>query len=55
MVGDWPGLTVDVLEGPGDVPVVHNYRDVLAPVLRRHGAGTLSRIFPDFDLEPMDL
>lgn len=56
MAGDWPGLEVDVLEGPGDVPVVHNYRDVLAPVLRRHGAGdALGRIFPDFALAPLEL
>ncbi len=56
VVGEWPGLEVDVLEGPGDVPVVHNYRDVLAPVLRRHGAGDdLSRIFPDYDTKPLEL
>jgi uncharacterized protein (DUF1501 family) len=33
----WPGLDVDRLDGPGDLPVVHDYRDVLAAVLRRHG------------------
>ncbi len=56
VVGDWPGLDAGVLEGPGDLAVVHNYRDVLAPVLRRHGAGDdLSRIFPDFDVEPLEL
>ena len=55
VAGGWPGLEVDVLEGPGDVPVVNNYRDVLAPVLRRHGAGSLSRIFPDFELRPLEL
>ncbi len=54
VIGDWPGL--DTLEGPGDLPVVNNYRNVLAPVLRRHGAGDdLSRIFPDFDVEPLAL
>jgi uncharacterized protein (DUF1501 family) len=52
VVGDWPGLKPDVLEGPGDLTVVHNYRNVLAPVLRRHGAGDkLNVIFPDFNLE----
>ena len=56
VIGDWPGLEQEALEGPGDVPVVHNYRDVLAPVLRRHGAGDdLSRIFPDFEIEPLGL
>ena len=29
--GKWPGLTRDVLEGPGDLPVVTNYRNILAP------------------------
>jgi uncharacterized protein (DUF1501 family) len=33
----WPGLDLDRLDGPGDVPVVHDYRDALAAVLRRHG------------------
>src|SRR6185436_793027 len=37
VAGKWPGLTRDVLEGPGDLPVVTNYRDVLAPILQRHG------------------
>ncbi len=56
VAGAWPGLELDVLEGPGDLPVANNYRDVLAPVLRRHGAGDdLSRIFPAFDVEPREL
>lgn len=54
--GTWPGLTDDVLEGPGDLPVTTNYRDVLAPVLARHGAdGALARIFPNHDLKPLAL
>jgi uncharacterized protein (DUF1501 family) len=56
VVGDWPGLKPDVLEGPGDLTVVHNYRNVLAPVLRRHGAGDkLNVIFPDFALREIDI
>ena len=56
VIGDWPGLKPDVLEGPGDLAVVHNYRNALAPVLRRHGAGDkLNVIFPDFMLEELDL
>ncbi|MCB9783307.1 MAG: DUF1501 domain-containing protein [Candidatus Omnitrophica bacterium] len=44
---DWRGLTDEVLEGPGDLPVTTHYSKVLAPVLRRHGAGEdLSVIFP---------
>jgi uncharacterized protein (DUF1501 family) len=49
--GAWPGLTTDVLEGPGDLPVTTNYRNVLAPVLKRHGAGTgMDKVFPQFNL-----
>ncbi|MBP7252504.1 MAG: DUF1501 domain-containing protein [Alphaproteobacteria bacterium] len=56
VVGGWPGLKPDVLEGPGDLVVTHNYRDVLAPVLRRHGAdAALGMIFPDFKSAPLDL
>ena len=56
VAGKWPGLTRDVLEGPGDLPVVTNYRNVLAPILERHGAGeTLDQVFPGFSLTPLDL
>ena len=54
-LGKWPGLTREVLEGPGDLPVTTNYRDVLAPILNRHGAGDLAPVFPDFKLAPLDL
>ena len=54
--GAWPGLDESVLEGPGDLPVLNNYRDVLAPVLRRHGAGDdLSRVFPDFEIDALQV
>ncbi|MEM7587791.1 MAG: DUF1501 domain-containing protein [Acidobacteriota bacterium] len=56
VVGTWPGLEDASLEGPGDLPVAHNYRNVLAPILKRHGAGNdLSQIFPDYPLAPMAL
>jgi len=42
----WRGLDDDVLEGPGDLPVVHDYRDVLEAVLRRHGTIDPRSIFP---------
>ena len=49
----WPGLTKDVLEGPGDVPVTINYRDVLAPILQRHHPQVdLAKVFPDYQLKP---
>jgi uncharacterized protein (DUF1501 family) len=46
--GAWPGLQPEKLEGPGDLPVWHDYRTVLAPILERHGApaAELARIFP---------
>ena len=56
VLGPWPGLTNEVLEGPGDLPVLTNYRNVLAPVLQRHGAGEdLGKIFPDFKIDPLPL
>lgn len=55
--GPWRGLQHDFLEGPGDLPVVNNYRDVLAPVLLRHGATPegLDRVFPNFERRPLPL
>lgn len=51
--GEWPGLDSGVLEGPGDVPVTTNYRDVLAPILQRCGGlHDVSPVFPDFTLSP---
>jgi uncharacterized protein (DUF1501 family) len=56
VLGKWPGLSKEVLEGPGDVPVVNNYRNVLAPILARHGAGdSLGQVFPEFKITPMEL
>lgn len=52
----WPGLKPEMLEGPGDLPVWNNYRNILAPVLTRHGApADLSGVFPDFALNPLPL
>lgn len=53
VIGTWPGLKIGVLEGPGDLPVKVNYRNVLAPILARNGARDLERIFPHFKLEPV--
>jgi uncharacterized protein (DUF1501 family) len=42
--------------GPGDVPVTTNYRNVLAPILARHGgSATMERVFPRFAVEPVEL
>ena len=48
---DWPDLTNSPLVGPGDLPVRHNYRDLLAPVLRRQSPQVdLARVFPGYQL-----
>lgn len=53
VMAKWPGLTKDVLEGPGDLPVTINYRDVLAPILQRHSPQVdLAKVFPAFELKP---
>ncbi len=55
--GTWPGLTPEMLDGPGDLPVWNNYRNILASVLARHGAGdeALTKVFPGFALKPLPL
>jgi uncharacterized protein (DUF1501 family) len=56
VLGGWPGLQAESLEGPGDLPVWNNYRNILAPVLARHGAAdALADVFPEFTLQPLDL
>jgi uncharacterized protein (DUF1501 family) len=56
VLGKWPGLGREVLEGPGDLPVTTNYRDVLAAVLQRQGAtDKMSQVFPGFSLNPLPL
>lgn len=50
----WPGLGQGSLIGPGDLPVVHDYRDALASVLARHGArDRMERVFPGRVLAPL--
>ncbi|MDP3071869.1 MAG: DUF1501 domain-containing protein [Opitutaceae bacterium] len=63
MHGEWRGLDPagleprGVFEGYGDLPVWNNYRDVLAPVLLRHGADDagLAGVFPEWALKPISL
>ena len=46
---DWPGLAKDKLEGPGDLRVTTDYRDILAEVLtRRTGNTRTEEVFPGF-------
>ncbi|PCJ65440.1 MAG: hypothetical protein COA73_02470 [Candidatus Hydrogenedentota bacterium] len=52
----WNGLETENLEGPGDLAVVYNYRDVLAPVLQRHGGiESMDVVFPEFQTTPLSL
>ena len=55
VIADWRGLRDELLEGPGDLPVANNYRNVLAPILEKHGADatSLRQTFPDFKIEPL--
>jgi len=56
VLGGWPGLGADVLEGPGDLPVRTNYRNVLAPILSTMAErSVVARAFPGFALEPVPL
>jgi len=56
IIGGWPGLQPDTLEGPGDLPVWNNYRNILSPILARHGTpDSLPDIFPDYELSPANL
>ncbi|HIM09851.1 TPA: DUF1501 domain-containing protein [Candidatus Poribacteria bacterium] len=53
VLSDWKGLKDDVLEGKGDLPVTTNYRNVLVPILERHGTHDLSGVFPEHELSPL--
>ena len=56
VLGGWPGLGADVLEGPGDLPVRTNYRNVLAPILGTMAEpDVVTRSFPGFALDPLPL
>lgn len=52
---EWQGLQPGLLEGPGDLPVRINYRDVLSPILQRRGAVHLDRVFPGHSVRALEL
>ena len=52
----WPGLKAESLVGPGDLPVLTNYRNVLTPLLKKISPDVdLSAVFPEFALDPLPL
>ena len=52
----WPGLNAESLVGPGDLPVLTNYRNVLTPLLKKISPDVdLSAVFPEFALDPLPL
>ncbi len=56
VLADWRGLQEDKLEGPGDLPVRYNFRDVLAPVFEKKMPGiALNQVFPGYTLTPLDV
>ena len=49
VVADWPGLEEARLEGPGDLRVTIDYRDLLAEVVaRRLRSPAWTEVFPDY-------
>ena len=53
---NWKGLKPEHLAGAGDLTIEYNYRDVLAPILKRHGGlESLDTVFPDYGITPMAL
>jgi hypothetical protein len=47
VLGRMPELETGILVGPGDVPVVTDYREVLKPMLTKHGVGgAMAQVFP---------
>ncbi|MDJ0753059.1 MAG: DUF1501 domain-containing protein [Ardenticatenaceae bacterium] len=54
VIGEWPGLEIDQLFGPGDLAVTTDYRDVLAEVVgQRLNNGAMDQIFPDYVPRPV--
>jgi uncharacterized protein (DUF1501 family) len=54
--GTWPGLAANALEGPGDLRVTTDYRQVLGEVLRRRvGSTRVAEVFPGLGGAPAEL
>ena len=55
VLGRWPGLSGDALEGPGDLAVTTDYRDVLAEVVALVGDVDGREVFPGYRPRPVGL
>ncbi|MBL8086982.1 MAG: DUF1501 domain-containing protein [Chthonomonas sp.] len=56
VLADWPGLKDDQLDGPGDLKVTRDYRDVLAELIQqRQGLRDARSVFPGSMLRPVGL
>ena len=53
---DWSGIDAALANGPGDLPVQTNYRDVAVAIIKRHWPNTdLASVFPHFASTPVAL
>ena len=51
VIADWPGLAKDDLEGPGDLRVTTDYRDILGEIVaRRLQNEQVAKVFPGHTL-----
>lgn len=56
VIADWPSLSVERREGPGDLLVTTDYRDVLGEILdRRLLTRDLTQVFPNHRVSPLGL
>ncbi|MBI5715296.1 MAG: DUF1501 domain-containing protein, partial [Chloroflexi bacterium] len=47
--GDWPGINKDKLDGPGDLAITTDFRDVLGEVVQKRMLNDkLSEVFPNY-------
>jgi uncharacterized protein (DUF1501 family) len=54
--GGWPTIAKEKLEGPGDLRVVNDYRDVLGEILqKRLYTSNLRKVFPTREVRPLGI
>ncbi len=56
VITDWPGMSEHQLDGPGDLRVTTDYRDILGEIVQKQmRPHNISDIFPDFTLTPKQI